>query len=174
MTSQNNASSQDPQQSTNGFTPLIAWPIALVAVTIGMLLLANTVSAWGSRESDRVEDFKEHAEFFVGRTLRKIDASEEQKTQIIQIVYGTIDELAALHGDRAGMREEIASMMTAPTVDREALETMRSAHLARADQMSRIVSASLADVMDILTVEQRLELKERLEKHGRRHGRGWH
>ena len=174
MTSQKNPTSEDTKQGKRPFNPLLAWPMALLAVALGMLLVANTVSAWGSREADRLEDFKEHAEFAVGRMLKKVDAKEEQQGQIQQIVDATINDLAAFHGDRGDLRDEISALMSAQTIDREAIETMRATQLARADLMSRIVSEGLADVMDVLSVDQRVELKERLGKRHGRHGRGWH
>ena len=172
MTSQQNSTSLQPEQVESPARRLIAWPIALAAATLAMFLIANTVSAWGSRHEDDIDDFKAHAEYFVDRMLRKIDTSEEQNAQIQQIIGATIDELATLHGDRSTLRDEFSALMTADTIDREAIETLRASHLARADQMSRIVSESLADVMDVLTVEQRAELEERLARRHRR--RGWH
>ena len=174
MTSHENPVSDDPEQKRSILKPLFTWPIALVAVTLGILLVTNTVSAWGHRDEDRVENFKEHAEFFVGRMLRKIDATEEQNLQIQQIVDRTIDELASLHGEKTEMRDEVAALMTAQTVDRDAIEAMRVSHLARADQMSRIVSKSLADTMEVLTVDQRIELETRISKHARHRRGGWH
>lgn len=174
MASQRNSTSPQPELEQNPGRRLLVWPVALAAATLAMLLIANTVSAWGSRDEHDVDDFKAHAEHFVDRMLRKIDASEEQNVQIQQIIDATIDELAALHENRSPMRAEFAVLMTADIIDREAIEALRASHLARADQMSRIVSASLADVMDVLTVEQRSELEERLGRHHRRHGRGWH
>ena len=43
----------DPLPSSTGPArsgrPLFVWPMALLALTLGLLLVANTVSAWGRR-----------------------------------------------------------------------------------------------------------------------------
>lgn len=174
MTPQRKSASTHADGPKSPNRPLLTWPIALIAVTLAMFLITNTVSAWGSRKADGVDDFKQHAEHFVDRMLRKIDATGEQTAAIQQIIGGTIEELAAAHEQRGNLHDEISALLTAETIDREALEAMRADQLARADQMSRIATESLADAMEVLTVEQRTELEKRIAKHRRHHGRHGH
>jgi Spy/CpxP family protein refolding chaperone len=155
---------------------LVTWPLALIGMTLAVLLVANTVSAWGrgDRDGHDIEDIKSHAEHFVGRALDRLDATDEQTAAIQTIVMATIDELNAARGEIGSGRGEFIELMTAPTIDRAALEELRLTHLERANVMTQIVAANLADVMDVLTPEQRIRLEEHLEKHHGRHGRhGW-
>ena len=166
----------EPENSTSPARSLVSWPLALLALTVGLLLMANSVSAWGRRGVEDLDDTKAHAEHLVGRMLNKIDASDDQAETIQRIVSETIDELAVIRqapkGEEAGLRREIAALMTAQTIDRVAIEEMRTRHLARADLMSRILSEGLAEVMEVLTPEQRSALEERISRHGQR--RRWH
>ena len=50
---------------------------------------------------------------------------------------------------------------------------MRQKHLGRAEVMSEIAMTRFADVLEVLTPEQRAQLDEKFSKHRRRHRR-WH
>lgn len=174
MTIQGNDLSPPTKSDPKRPGPLFYWPITLIALTAGLFLLTNTVSAWSDRDSDRIDEIKHHAERFSRRTLDRIGASEEQQSEVQEIVRQSIDELALLHADREGFRETLAPLITAEQVDREAIEAMRVRHLSRADEMSRIVSTAIADVMEILTPEQRSALEERMSQHDGHRGHGRH
>ena len=157
--------------------PLISWPLTLIGLTLALLLVANSVSAWGQRDGRDIEDIKSHAEYFVGRALDRLDATDDQSAAIQIIVAASIDDLQNARGDSEAGREQLRALVRADSIDRDALETIRRSHLERADEMSRIVADGLADIIDILTPEQRQELEEHLDKHQGRHGRhgwGWH
>jgi Spy/CpxP family protein refolding chaperone len=153
---------------------LFFWPLALIGLTLAFLFVANTVSAWGRRDGHDIEDIKSHAEHFLDRALDRLDASEDQSAAIQLIVMATIDDLHDARGESTSGREEFLGLITADAIDRKALEEFRLSHLQRADDMSRIVADSLADVMDVLTPEQRQALEAHFdEHHGRHRGRGW-
>jgi Spy/CpxP family protein refolding chaperone len=156
---------------------LISWPLILIGLTLALLFVANSVSAWGRRGGHDIEDIKSHAEHFVGRALDRLDASDEQSAAIQIIVGASIDDLHNARGDSEAGREKLRALVGADSIDRDALETFRQSHMERADEMSRIVADGLADIMDVLTPEQRQELEEHLDElRGRqgRHGWGWH
>ena len=167
-----------PTPSTNQ-TRLISrrlafWPLALIGLMLAFLFVANSVSAWGRGEGHDIEDFKSHAEHFVDRALDQLDATEEQSAAIKLIVMATIDDLQNARGDANQGREEIRGLITADSIDRRAIEQVRLSHMKRADDMSRIVADGLADIMEVLTPEQRQELEAHFdEHHGRHGGRGW-
>lgn len=156
---------------------LVSWPLALIALTLALLFVANSVSAWGRRGANDLEGIRSHAERFIDRALDRLDATDEQSTLIQAIVSDAIDDLHAARGDADSVREEIRTLLLADSLDRDALEHFRQTHLQRADEMSRIVTTRLADIMDVLTTEQRQELESHIDKHHGRHGChgwGWH
>jgi len=154
---------------------LIAWPLALIGLTLAVLFVANTVSAWGRGDADDLEDIKSHAEHFIGRALDRLDATDEQSAAIQTIVAATINDLYDVRGDRELDHKELRDLVLADSIDRAAIEQFRQSHMARADEMSQIVAAGLADIMNILTPEQRRELEAHFDRHhGRHRGWGWH
>lgn len=110
------------------------------------------------------ELMRERAEFAVDRALRAVDASDEQRQQIDAILDQSFEEALVLRGDHEAMHGELAAVLTADTVDRVALEALRADKIARADQMSRILTRTIADVADVLTPQQRRELAEYAEQ----------
>ena len=151
-------------------------PLLLVGLAISVLLAANAVSAWGRRGEPGLDYIKSHVEHVLDGALDRLDATDDQSAAIRVIVMATIDDLQAARGDREQGREQLRNLVTGDSVDRAAIETFRRSHLERADQMSRIVAESVADVMEILTPEQRRQIEAHFaEGHGhRRHGWGWH
>ncbi len=156
---------------------LVFWPLALIGLTLALLFVANSVSAWGRRGSHDLEDIKSHAEHFVDRALARLDATDEQSAAIQSIVTAAIDDLHGARGDTQAGHQELRDLILADSIDRGAIEQFRQSHMQRADEMSRIVANGLADIMDILTPQQRQELEARFDEHHGRHGRhgwGWH
>ena len=168
------ASEENDSTQTSGSPArrLATWPLALLGLTLAILLLANTVSAWGRRDAHDIDDFKSHADHFLDRALDRLDATDEQSTAIRAIVMSTIDDLHGTRDEFKLGRDEFRNLLTASAVDREALEALRQSHLARADEVSRTLANNLVDIIELLTPEQREELEEHFEKHGGRHGHG--
>ena len=159
---------------------LVSWPLALIGLSLLFTLLgACSGPSWGRHGAHDVEDIKSHADHFLDRALDRLDATDEQSTEIRAIVMSTIEEF---HGSRDGFRsshEDFKALLTADSIDRDAIEALRQSHLARADEMTRTLTTNLVDILEILTPEQRAEVEARFEKHHARHGRGhgrseWH
>ena len=58
---------------------------------------------------------------------------------------------------------ELIGLLTAPTVDRAAIEAFRVEKMDIADRASRRVAQALGEAAEVLTPEQRVELGERLQ-----------
>ena len=54
-------------------------------------------------------------------------------------------------------------LLTAPTVDRAAIELFRAEKMVLADQASRRIAQALGEAAEVLTPEQRTEVGERLK-----------
>jgi periplasmic protein CpxP/Spy len=109
----------------------------------------------------------------VGRALKhfyvEIDATEAQKQKLDPIVRQAARDLLPLRDTFHGGRQRALDLLTAPAVDRGALEGLRSDQLQAAEAASRRLTQAIADVAEVLTPEQRQKLAEHV-----RHRRGWH
>ena len=91
--------------------------------------------------------------------LRSVDASEDQQRRVSGILRGPgrgdQDE-----GPPSRNREAFARPLGGATVDRAALEEVRKAELALAEEASQLLVKTLADAAEVLTPEQRRQLLE--------------
>jgi Spy/CpxP family protein refolding chaperone len=153
----------------------------LGALGVCLVVLLGTAAwaastAWGPGSWHgrwRAEHAREYFRSMLERSLDEIGASEVQRVQILEIAERTRAELEALHPDRRALHEELTAQLSASSIDREALEGLRSEHLASIETASQVLVAALADAADVLTPEQRVHLAElhlqRWERLGRRH-----
>jgi Spy/CpxP family protein refolding chaperone len=120
-------------------------------------------------------EVKERVERMVAHLAIEIDATEEQKQKLTAILVGAANDLLPLRAEMMESRHagELVGLLTAPTVDRAAIETFRAEKLALADQASRRIAESLGEAAEVLTAEQRAEFGERL-KFLMEFGRGFH
>jgi len=110
------------------------------------------------------EVMRDRAEFMVDRALKYVDATEAQRAEIEAILEQSFQEGLAMREDHGDMHQEIHALLTADTIDRAALEAMRVDKLAKAEQMSLMITRSIADVAEVLTPEQRLKLADFAER----------
>ncbi len=142
-----------------------------VALPLVGLLAASVVTAHGHRSgwpgrhgTFDADSAREHVEFAAAWALDSIDADEAQTSAIQGVLGKAVDELAPLAATHRGNRDQIHQQLLAATVDRQALEEMRQAELALADEASRIFVDAIADVAEQLSEEQRTALFERLDR----------
>lgn len=104
----------------------------------------------------------------MGRMLDRIDATNEQQDKIEEIMDKVHADMRPVMRGFRDTRDDLAKLLAAETVDREALEKLRSERVAAMDQASRTVTAALAEAAEVLTPEQRKKLVENFEDRGRR------
>jgi Spy/CpxP family protein refolding chaperone len=106
----------------------------------------------------------------VERMLGRVDATDEQKRKVTEILKGAAKEMQAMRSGARGMRGEVASLLKAEKIDRAAMEKLRADRIASADAASKRMTQAIADAAEVLTPKQRAELAERMESFG--FGRG--
>lgn len=97
------------------------------------------------------------------RMLDSVKATDEQRSQIKQIAQAAAADLKAQREAGKGLREQQARLFTQPTVDAQAVEALRQQMMAQHDQASRRMSQAMLDASRVLTVEQRVQLAERMK-----------
>jgi Spy/CpxP family protein refolding chaperone len=110
-------------------------------------------------------EVKERVERMVAHIAIEIDATEEQKQKLTTIFVGAADDLMPLREEMMASRHagELVGLLTAPTVDRAAIEAFRAEKMTLADQASRRIAQALGEAAEVLTPEQRAEIGERLK-----------
>lgn len=109
----------------------------------------------------------EQVERMVAHLSIEIDATADQQQKINAIATDAAHKLLALRGEfgqRGETANELIDLLSGPSIDRNAVEELRAEKLDLADQASKVVTQALVDVADILTVEQREEIGDKLEK----------
>jgi Spy/CpxP family protein refolding chaperone len=142
----------------------------LIVIAAGALLapgISGASRGWRHRDPERV---KQHVSMAADWILYKVEATDDQKSKVQSILDQTLDDLQAFHPDREELHAQVRGLLTAETIDRDAIERLRGEQLERFDVASKRISAAIADVAEVLTPAQRLELAELAESfHGRDH-----
>ena len=109
-----------------------------------------------------------HLDAHLDRMLKhfyvEIDATEAQKQALAPIVTSAARDLVPLHDRLHAARDQAVALLTQPTIDRTAIESLRANQLALAEQASKRLAQALADVADVLTPEQRKALAEHVAR----------
>jgi Spy/CpxP family protein refolding chaperone len=112
----------------------------------------------GAMDPDTVAKF---IDWRVSAMLSKVDATAEQKTKVAEIAKAAAKELAPLREQHRAARDQAMALLTAPTIDRAALEKLRGEELQLAETLSKRAIAAVADAAEVLTPEQRIKLAQR-------------
>lgn len=97
-------------------------------------------------------------EYRIEQALTDAGASADQKDKIKALFKTTMDEVRPDRGERKEMREQVIKLLEAPTIDRNAIETLRAKHVAEMDAKSKTIAKAIGDAAEILTPEQRKKL----------------
>ena len=122
---------------------------------------------WRGHAADatHVTERLQHASEWV---LGKVDATEEQQERIDAILAGAVDDIFPLRAEHDAHRRDLMAELARPQIDRAALERVRTAELALAEQATaRLLDATVA-IAEVLDTEQRQQLVERFAER-RRH-----
>jgi periplasmic protein CpxP/Spy len=148
--------------------PARRWPRVLmlgsamaagIALGAGGLAAAAIVGGGGWHHGPRLERIQN----FVRMSLDSVAATSDQEAKVHDIVAAAFTDLAPKPEDRMAMRKQAIDLLRAPTIDKAAIEKLRSDFVARTDAKSkRFVEAILA-VADVLTPDQRAKLADRAQ-----------
>ena len=117
---------------------------------------------WGqTSDPAAIED---RADRVVRHLSIEVDATAEQQERLRGIVRAAVRDLVPLREKAMSARQRGRELLTATTIDRGAIETLRTDQMALADLATRRFSQALADAASVLTPEQRRKLAERVDR----------
>lgn len=94
----------------------------------------------------------------VDRLLALAGASPQQKAKIEQILKNAFTQTEPLRRKAAEAHQDLARLLTAPRIDRAAIERDRADHISALDQSGRIMVKAFADAAEVLTPQQRARI----------------
>lgn len=107
-------------------------------------------------------------EFRLTKALDKVNATDAQKQQIKAIVEAGFAKHQAATAEHEALCAQLKTALTGQTVDRAALEALRTAAIAKLDERSKEVAKSIGDIAEVLTPAQRAQLVELHKEHADR------
>ena len=97
---------------------------------------------------DRIERMTKHMAI-------ELDATAEQQAKLATIAKAAVADLRPLHEKARAARAQAVTLLTAPTIDRSAIERLRTDQIALAETASKRIAQALADAAEVLNPEQR-------------------
>ena len=113
----------------------------------------------------------ERVEWMVGHFALEVDASPEQKDKLTAIAKSAAKDLIPLREKLASARKQAIGLIGAASVDRTAIERLRSEQIQLADAASKRVTQALADAAEVLTPAQREKIAAHMQKRAERFAR---
>ena len=90
----------------------------------------------------------------------ELDATADQQAKIAGIAKSAVADLRAMREKAQAARTQAVTLLTAPTIDRTAIERLRAEQIALADTASKRIAQALADASEVLNPEQRKKVSD--------------
>ncbi len=115
----------------------------------------------GPKSEQRIEMHLDH----VRAMLDKIGATDAQKSQIEVTLRAGFADMKNVHEAHSTAFAQAHELLTAPTIDRVRLESLRAEQLKSLEAASQRVVTAVADAAEVLSPEQRAKLAQEIRKH---------
>lgn len=99
-----------------------------------------------------------------------LDGTPEQEAKLAAIAKSAARDLAPVRAEIASGHHELVAILSAPKVDRAALEAVRARQLALWTGASERLTAAVADAAEVLTPEQRAKAADKIADLHAQHG----
>src|SRR5271166_4852168 len=85
----------------------------------------------------------------------ELDATADQQARIASVAKAAVGDLRPLREKAQATRTQAVALLTAPTIDRTAIERLRAEQIGLAETASKRIAQALADAAEVLNPEQR-------------------
>ena len=141
---------------------LIAIAATLIAIAGGALAFAHS----GGMHHGPMAGDSRHLEHMQAM-LTRIGASDAQKAQIEGLLKPAFADMKAARDSHSAAFKQFHEAITAPSIDRARLESLRADQLKSLDEASKRLVTAISDAAEVLTPEQRAALVKQIEEHHR-------
>jgi periplasmic protein CpxP/Spy len=146
---------------------------AFAALSLASLMSAASAQAPTAPPSNSGRpDMARMAERRIEHMIKEVDGTPEQKAKLTQLAQLAAKDLQPLHEQHMAARRKGMELLAAPSVDRTALEKLRTEQTQLMDGISRRMLMHMADAAEVLTPAQRNKLAEKMKVRGEDRG-GW-
>ena len=90
----------------------------------------------------------------------ELDATTDQQVKIASIAKAAVADLRPLREKALAARSQAITLLTAPTIDRTAIERLRAEQIGLAETASKRIAQALADAAEVLNPEQRKKIAD--------------
>ena len=90
----------------------------------------------------------------------ELDATADQQAKLATIAKAAVADLRPLQEKARAARAQAVTLLTAPTVDRSAIERLRAENIGLAETASKRIAQALADAAEELSPEQRRKVAD--------------
>ena len=123
------------------------------------------------------EQLVDRADRAVRHVAIELDATPDQQAKLEAIVKSAVTDLAPMRDKVRATHQKVRELLTAPNVDRAAIEKLRAEQVATMDTLSKRIAQAVGDAAEVLNADQRRKLGEMLPplgEPGRGGPGGWH
>ena len=90
----------------------------------------------------------------------ELDASPDQQAKIASIAKAAVNDLRPLHEKAHAARSQAVTLLTAPSIDRSAIERLRVEQIGLAETASKRIAQAVADASETLNPDQRRKVAD--------------
>ena len=114
---------------------------------------------------------EERADRMIRHISVEVDATAEQQEKLRGIVKNAVKDMVPMREQMFAARQKAHDLLFGQSVDRAAIEKLRTEQIGTVDALSKRLTQALADAAEVLTPEQRRKLEGLLPPVGG--WRGW-
>ncbi len=114
---------------------------------------------------------EQRADRMIRHLAVEVDATTEQQEKLRSIVKSAVKDVLPMRQKFVNARKQARNLLTSPTIDRTAIEKLRSEQIGTADAISKRLVQAVTDAAEVLTPEQRNKLADFMPPW--RRGWGW-
>ncbi len=143
----------------------VAGGIAVPALTATAQDAAMSGDLHGGHHGDMHAMMMRHLD----KMLAAVDATPDQKSRIMATLGRAMPAMGGVHVKMHDSMKRFHALLTAPTIDRGALESLRASQIADLDASSKTLVAAIADAAEVLSPAQRAKLSAMMMEHQNPH-----